>query len=62
MPNFILITFKTAVLQGGRQNLPSPCMCYPKDPMWNRVKTFATHPFKINELDTVVTPTLVLRP
>ena len=30
-----------AVLQGGgvggRQNLPSPCVCYPKDPMWNRV-------------------------
>ena len=28
-----------AVLQGGGQNLPSPCVCYPKDPMWNRVKT-----------------------
>ena len=27
-----------AVLQGGRQNLPSPCVCYAKDPMWNRVK------------------------
>ena len=27
-----------AVLQGGGQNLPSPCVCYPKDPMWNRVK------------------------
>ena len=26
------------VLQGGGQNLPSPCVCYPKDPMWNRVK------------------------
>ena len=26
-----------AVLQGGGQNLPSPCVCYPKDPMWNRV-------------------------
>ena len=26
-----------AVLQGGEQNLPSPCVCYPKDPMWNRV-------------------------
>ena len=22
---------------GGGQNLPSPCVCYPKDPMWNRV-------------------------
>ena len=19
------------------QNLPPPCVCYPKDPMWNRV-------------------------
>ena len=28
-----------AVLQGGRQNLPSPCVCYPKDPMWDRVNT-----------------------
>ena len=27
-----------AVLQGGGQNLPSPCVCCPKDPMWNRVK------------------------
>ena len=28
-----------AVLHGGGgQNLPFPCMCYPKDPMWNRVK------------------------
>ena len=26
-----------AVLQGSGQNLPSPCVCYPKDPMWNRV-------------------------
>ena len=26
-----------AVLQGGGQ-MPSPCVCYPKDPMWNRVK------------------------
>ena len=25
-------------------------------------KTFVTHPPKINELDTVVTPTLILRP
>ena len=23
---------------GGGQNLPFPCMCYPKDPMWNRAK------------------------
>ena len=30
-----------AVLQGGGQNLPPPppCVCYPKDSMWNRVKT-----------------------
>ena len=27
-----------AVLQGGGQNLPSPCVCYPKYPMWNKVK------------------------
>ena len=39
MPNFKSISIKMAVLQGGRQNLPSPCVCYPKDPMWNRVKT-----------------------
>ena len=38
MPNFKSIFFKMAVLQGGEQNLPSPCVCYPKDPMWNRVK------------------------
>ena len=25
------------MLQGGGQN-PPPCVCYPKDPMWNRVK------------------------
>ena len=40
MPNFKSISFKMAVLQGGRQNLPSPCVCYPKDPMWNRVKPY----------------------
>ena len=28
-----------AVLQGGRQNLPSPYVCYPKDPMWNICRT-----------------------
>ena len=40
MPNVKSISFKMAVLQGGGggQNLPSPCLCYPKDPMWNRVK------------------------
>ena len=38
MPNFKSISFKMAVLQGGKQNLPSPCVCYPEDPMWNRVK------------------------
>ena len=38
MPNFKSISFKMAVLQGGGQNLPSPCVRYPKDPMWNRVK------------------------
>ena len=38
MPNFKSISFKTAVLQRGGQNLPSPCVCYPKDPMWDRVK------------------------
>ena len=26
-----------AVLEGFGQNLPSPCVCYPKDPMWNKV-------------------------
>ena len=33
MPNFKSISFKVAVLEGG--------VCYPKDPMWNRVKWFA---------------------
>ena len=37
MPNFKSIAFKMAVLQGGGQNLPSPCVCYPKDPIWNRL-------------------------
>ena len=37
MPNFKSISFKMAVLQGGGQNLPFPSVCYPKDPMWNRV-------------------------
>ena len=41
MPNFKSMSFKMAVLQGGGQNLPSPCVCYPKDPMWNRVNTLA---------------------
>ena len=35
MPNFKSISFKMAVLQGGGQN--PPCVCYPKDPMRNRV-------------------------
>ena len=39
MSNFKSISFKMAVLQGGGQNLPSPCVCYPKDLMWNRVKS-----------------------
>ena len=38
MPKFKSISFKMAVLQGGRQNLPSPCVCYPNNPMGNRVK------------------------
>ena len=37
MPNFKSISFNMAVLQGGGQSLPSPCVCYPKDPMRNRV-------------------------
>ena len=43
MPDFKSISFKMAVLQGGGQNLPSPCVCYPKDPMWNRVKLPLAH-------------------
>ena len=38
MPNFKFISFKMAVLKGVGQNLLSPCVCYPKDSMWNRVK------------------------
>ena len=44
MPNFKSISFKTPVLQGGGQNLPSPCVCYPKDLMWNRVKIAGSNP------------------
>ena len=36
-----------AVLQGGGQNLPSPCVCYPKDPMWNRVNQFLDSLFSL---------------
>ena len=59
MPNFKSISFKMAMLQGGGQNLPSPCVCYPKDPMWNRVKwsfwlqsgeKFLLKPWKISEI------------
>ena len=38
MPDFKSISFKMAVLQEDGQNLPSLCVCYPKDPVWNRVK------------------------
>ena len=40
MPNFKSISSKMAVLQGGGEGAESasPCVCYPKDPMWNRVK------------------------
>ena len=39
MPNFKSISFKMAVLQWGGQNLlRPPCVCYPKDTMWNMVK------------------------
>ena len=47
MPNFKSISFKMAVLQGGGQNLPSPCVCHSKDPMWNRVNK----PLKMIEND-----------
>ena len=43
MPNLKSISFKMAVLQGGGQNLPSRCVCYPRDPMWNRVNPLYTH-------------------
>ena len=49
MPNFKSISFKMAVLQGGGQNLPSPCVCYPKDPIWNRVKQLNCHLIKSKE-------------
>ena len=31
-----------AVLQGDGQNLPSQYVCYPKDPIWNKVKNGET--------------------
>ena len=49
MPNFKSISFKMAVLRGGgadRRNLPPPYVCYPKDPMWNRVKNVIS--FEVN--------------
>ena len=42
MLNFKSISFKTAVLQGSVQNLPSPGVCDPKNPMWNRVNVTVT--------------------
>ena len=40
MPNFKQISFRMAELQGAGIICPHPpmCVCYPKDPMWNRVK------------------------
>ena len=43
MPNFKFISFKMAVLQGGGQNLPSPCVCIIKESMWNRVNCLSVH-------------------
>ena len=41
MPNFKSISFKMAVLQAGADRIcpPPQCVCHPKDPMWNRVKS-----------------------
>ena len=38
MPNLKSISFKMAVLQRGQAESPSPCVCYPKDPIWKKVK------------------------
>ena len=38
MPIFKSISLKMDVLQEGGQNLPSPCVCYPKDDIRIRVK------------------------
>ena len=44
MPNFKSISFKMVLLQGDGQNLSSPFVCYPKDPMWNKVKVGTKSP------------------
>ena len=40
-----------AVLQGG--GLPSPCVCYPKDPMWNRVTLKSASPLEAERSEIV---------
>ena len=49
MPNFKSISLKMAVLQGAGQNLPSPCVCYLKDPMF--FKCTAQSLFNILEME-----------
>ena len=44
-----------AVLQGGGQNLPSPCVCYLKHPMWNRVNLLERKAeTKLNKLQKLI--------
>ena len=40
MPNFKSISFEMTELQGACRICPPPhvYVCYPKDPLWNRVK------------------------
>ena len=45
MPNFKSISFKMAVLQGGPAESGPQCVCYPKDPMLNRVKSVKVYIF-----------------
>ena len=41
---FQIYIFLNGCVTRGWQNLPSPCMCYQKDPMWNMVKMFRYNP------------------
>ena len=52
MPNFKSISFKMAVLQGAGRICPL-CVCYPKDPICNRVKSCSEVDLKLEVEKTI---------
>ena len=49
--NFQIHIFQNGCVTGGG---PPPCMCYPKDPMWNRAnKHLKTHKFRFEDWKTL---------